>query len=119
VNEANDTKGATERRGPEPLSVGWQQDGDTHSVVPCGELDVASAPVLEAELRRIESLAPSSVRLDLSRLTFMDSTGVRLLVAAHERATQRPYSISFLRGPPIIQRVIEMTGLQSVLFFAD
>jgi anti-anti-sigma factor len=119
VNEANDTQDTTGRLGPEPLTVACQQDGDTYSVVPCGEIDVASAPVLEAELRRIESLAPSSILLDLSRLTFMDSTGIRLFAAAHERATQGPYSISFLRGPPIIQRVIEMSGLQSVLTFAD
>jgi anti-anti-sigma factor len=119
VNEVDDTKGTTGRRGPEPLSVAWRQNGDIHSVVPWGELDVASAPVLEAELRRVESLAPSSVLLDLSKLTFMDSTGVRLLVAAHDRATQGAYSISFLRGPPIVQRVIEMSGLQSVLIFAD
>jgi anti-sigma B factor antagonist len=119
VDDANDTQGTTGRRGPEPLSVAWQHDGDRHSLVPRGELDVASAPVLEAELRRIESMAPSSVLLDLSRLIFMDSTGVRLLVAAHERATQCTYSISFLRGPPIIQRVIELSGLQSVLVFAD
>jgi anti-anti-sigma factor len=49
----------------------------------------------------------------------MDSTGVRLLVGAHERATEHAYSISFLRGPPIVQRVIEMTGLHTVLPFAD
>lgn len=120
MDESEGTKGSsTGWRGPDPLSVAWHQDGDVHSVAPRGELDVASAPVLEAELLRVESLAPSSILLDLSGLTFMDSTGIRLLVAAHERATEGAHSISFFRGPPIVHRVIELAGVHAVLPFAD
>lgn len=118
MDEAGTTR-RTDWRGPEPLSVAWQQDGDVHSLAPRGELDVASAPVLEAELRRVESLAPSAILLDLSGLTFMDSTGIRVLAGAHERALPQAYGISFLSGPPAVQRVIELSGLRAVLPFAD
>ena len=63
---------------------------------------MASTPLLEAELRRIESLAPSSILLDLSRLTFMDSTGIRLFAAAHERAMQGPKTVFALTPEPLV-----------------
>lgn len=118
MDEASGTDRTAELQGPAALSVAWQQDGDVHRVAPHGELDVASAPALDAELHRVESLAPTTIVLDLSGLTFLDSTGIRLLVAAHERALAQPHAISFLAGPPVVQRVIEMSGLDAVLSFA-
>lgn len=52
-----------------------------------GELDLASAPVLENRLERLRA-ENQPVRLDLSRLGFMDSTGIHVLIRAfnHSRA---------------------------------
>ena len=51
-----------------------------------GELDIATAGRAEEELRRAEAGEPAVLAVDLGGLTFMDSTGLRLIVAAHSRA---------------------------------
>ena len=50
-----------------------------------GELDLSTVGKVQDELRRVEASAPAVVVLDLSKLTFLDSTGLRCLVTADER----------------------------------
>ena len=57
-----------------------------------GELDLSTVAKVQDELRRVEEGEPPVVVLDLSRLTFLDSTGLRCLVTADERAREA--------GPP-------------------
>ena len=50
--------------------------------------------------------------LDLSRLTFMDSSGLQLLVVTRDEAARRGIRFSLNRGPAIVTRALELTGLQ-------
>jgi anti-sigma B factor antagonist len=51
-----------------------------------GELDMATAPLLEERLVRAESDGPKAILIDLRELTFMDSTGLHAFVSARNRA---------------------------------
>ena len=70
--------------GPE-FEVTVQRSSGTAVVQVAGELDLASAPTLADMLRDLEPPC-DRVILDLSRLTFIDSTGLRLAIAEHRRA---------------------------------
>ena len=64
-----------------------------------GELDLSTVAKVQDELRRVEADEPPVVVLDLSRLTFLDSTGLRCLVTADERARDAGRRVVIVRGP--------------------
>ena len=57
--------------------------------------------------------------IDLSRLQFIDSTGLRLLLQADARAREQGYELVLQPGEPTVQRVFEVTGALDVLHFED
>jgi anti-anti-sigma factor len=101
------------------LSMTSERQGDVHSIRLFGELDLASARGVELELRRAEATDALSIVLDLSGLTFMDSTGVRLLVTANARSREDADRLSLRRGPAAVQRVLELSAVADLLPFAD
>ena len=60
-----------------------------------------------------------TIILDLSRLTFIDSTGVQLLVAADARSRADSNRLRLLRGPLAVHRVLQICALEDRLPFAD
>ena len=101
------------------LTVRSERDGVLHAISVQGELDLANADELERELVRVEGTDALSIVLDLSGLTFIDSTGVRLLIGAHTRSRADSNRLTLLRGPHAVQRVFELTGVLDILPFAD
>ncbi|HUR84418.1 MAG TPA: STAS domain-containing protein [Solirubrobacteraceae bacterium] len=83
-----------------------------------GELDLDGAPRLEAELMRVEATDAPSIVIDLGRLEFIDSTGIRLLLMAADRCSDSA-RLSILKGPRQVHRVFEITDLVDRLPFAD
>src|SRR4051794_39670545 len=81
-----------------------------------GELDMVSCPQL---IKRLEELgdAGADVRLDLSGLSFMDSTGVRALYSAAKHARDGGPALEIV--PPVGEpmRVLEITGVYRLLPF--
>jgi anti-anti-sigma factor len=84
-----------------------------------GELDLSSAPKLQEELRRVEAGSPPVLVLDLSKLVFLDSTGLRCLVTADERAKAEGRRVVIVRGPDPVQRVFSITRLEERLEMVD
>jgi anti-anti-sigma factor len=84
-----------------------------------GELDLASSPLLEGEIEEVEGSAHSRLVIDLSELEFMDSTGLHVLVAAHERSLANGHQLSLRRGQPAVQRIFELTNTVSIFRFDD
>ena len=80
-----------------------------------GELDLATAPKLEDELRRVEGDGPSVIVLDLRPLAFMDSSGLRALLAADGRAREAGRRLVLVRGDERVQRVLKITRLDERL----
>ena len=81
-----------------------------------GELDPATAPDLEAAIARCAADGDvATVTLDLAGVTFLDSSGLRVLVAARESLRAAGTELA-LRGPNAnIRRVLEITGLGEVI----
>ena len=93
--------------------------GDTVHVRLSGELDISSASKVEDELARVEPDRPDLILLDLRNLAFMDSTGLRLLIAADTRARQQGRTLKIVRGPEPVQRVFRITRLEERLEIVD
>jgi anti-anti-sigma factor len=87
------------------------------TVVPEGELDLATAPLLDATLRREAGGAASAIVVDLRGLTFIDSTGVSLLLRWTRESATSGRGFRLIPGSEPIQRVFAMTGLLDALCF--
>jgi anti-anti-sigma factor len=81
-----------------------------------GELDIASAPALEEELGRVmgEPGVEAAV-LDLSALEFIDSSGLRAVVMAAQRAAGEGLRFALVRGGEPVHRVFEITRMSERL----
>lgn len=80
-----------------------------------GELDLSTVEKVEDELRRIEDRADKLLVLDLSGLTFLDSTGLRLMVTADQRARKAGRRLAIVKGPETVHRVFTITKLDDRL----
>ena len=100
------------------LGLRSKREGETHVVELLGELDIAGAPQLEAELLAVEASDAELIVVDLSSLEFIDSTGIRMLLMASDRCSEGR-RLTILRGPKQVHRVFEITDLVSRLPFAD
>lgn len=74
-----------------------------------GELDLASAPLLEAEIDRPDVASSPNLLLDLRELQFIDSTGLRTLFIAAQRAASRGQGFAVTGGSPPVQRLLTIT----------
>jgi anti-sigma B factor antagonist len=84
-----------------------------------GELDLANAATLAAELERAESDA-AAITLDMRRLEFIDSTGIALLVSAHRRLNQAAERFQLVPSrSEAVKRVLGVTGVSAKLPFVS
>jgi anti-sigma B factor antagonist len=84
-----------------------------------GELDLSTVEKVEDELRRIEDRGDKLLVLDLSGLTFLDSTGLRLMVTADQRARKAGRRLALVKGPETVHRVFTITKLDERLQMVD
>ena len=82
-----------------------------------GELDLATAPDLQAAVVRICSSRTRIVTLDLHDLAFIDSSGLAAIIAASKLCRNLGYEFRLIPGPPTVQRVFELTGVLDGLQF--
>src|SRR5882724_11094784 len=94
-----------------------QMPDGTHRLALRGELDMTSSPELSARLDEL-GRAGSAVHLDLTGLTFMDSTGVRVLYTAAKNAQDGGAILQIVPPTGEPWRVLEITGLHRILPFA-
>ena len=84
-----------------------------------GELDISETARVERELRTVDATRPERVVLDLRGLSFMDSSGLRLIVSAYRRLAEDGRRLQIVQGPPPIRRIFEVTRLDGRLEFID
>ncbi|HEX4364589.1 MAG TPA: STAS domain-containing protein [Solirubrobacteraceae bacterium] len=101
------------------LSMTSDRDGDVHTIALSGELDLANASDVERALDVAEATDAASIVLDLSGLTFIDSTGIRLIVSADARSRANSHRLTLLRGSPAVERVFVISGIDKIVTFAD
>jgi anti-sigma B factor antagonist len=79
-----------------------------------GEIDMAIAPQLrDAITGHLGHGSPTSIQLDLSGVTFMDSAGVHAMLAAKRSARLRRRDLVLARSSPRVNRLLDLMGLES------
>jgi len=84
-----------------------------------GELDVTGATAAIKQMLALELPRGAQLVLDLRGLTFMDSTGVRLILQAQEHARKHGAELVVVRPPEHVMRVLELVGLDGQLDVVD
>jgi anti-sigma B factor antagonist len=98
------------------LEIRESLDGARHTLVLIGELDLSSAPAVEARVGEVASQAREIV-LDLRELSFMDSSGIRAILVSYELCARSECDLALLPGRPNVQRLFEVSGLTDLLPF--
>ena len=93
------------------FQVQVRREGQTELIAVSGELDLASGPQLESELDKVTTGATTRVVVDLRELEFMDSTGLSIIVRAHQRLAEAACELSLVKGSPQVQRLLDLTGV--------
>ena len=106
---------AAEIPGPEGFAVNVRRRDDVAIVQPRGELDLATVETLRIALDCVESA--ERLMLDLRRLTFIDSSGLHVLVALHQRAQRGGSQLTLLAPAAPADTTIRLCGLDQVLPF--
>jgi anti-anti-sigma factor len=106
-------------RGPNiaPLSIRNTVRAGRHTLALTGELDLDSANRLEEEVREV-CASGSGLVIDLRKVTFMDSTGLRVLILAGMLCEEKGHELRIIPGEGI-QRTLEVSGLDRVLPFTS
>jgi anti-sigma B factor antagonist len=106
-------------RDSAPFRVDVHPEREAVRVAPVGELDIATAALLERELVELRGSGFDHVVLDMRGLTFLDSSGIRVVVAEHRFAQTSDREFSIISGPRAIQRVLELCGMLEHLHVHD
>jgi len=90
---------------------------DTPVLRPAGELDLATAPMLSKAADEELALSPSSLVVDLTPTTFLDSSGARLLAQLARRAAGQGVALQVVcpRANTAVRLVIDLLDLRSVV----
>lgn len=99
------------------LEMRSERSDDCYVIVLKGELDLDSVERVTEELERAEASDARRIVLDLSELTFIDSSGVRMIVCANLRSQDGGDRLRLIRGGTGVQRVFELTGVLERLPF--
>jgi anti-anti-sigma factor len=102
---------------PRPFRIEVHRTQAAVTVVPVGELDLATSAELEAELRAARTAASGELRLDLRELDFIDSSGIHVILAADRDAEREGCAFAVIPGRPAVQRVLEVSGVSGRLRF--
>jgi anti-sigma B factor antagonist len=95
----------------EHLRVEVRREADRAVLRLEGELDLASSPMLERALEAAEVTQTQLLVLDLDALSFVDSTGLRVILLAHEAARNREQEFAITPGSPQVQRLLSITSV--------
>jgi anti-anti-sigma factor len=89
--------------------------GPVETLYVSGELDIATRPILEHALVRALDGQGDEFHLDLSGVTFVDSTGAKALLRLHNRVESLGRHLVIMSPTPLVDRVLGLTGLDQML----
>src|SRR5438270_4666192 len=93
------------------LRIAVAHDDDRVVLSLDGELDMASAPLLQQAIEDVELAGKPMVVLDLQRLEFIDSTGLRIILSARKRCAERDQELAVTRGSQQVERLLIVIGM--------
>lgn len=104
---------------PFGFRIDTSEQGATSTIELEGELDLAQQAGTSDAIARALDRRPACLVFDLSRLSFIDSCGVHVLIDARNRCAEQGARLVIIPGPRAVQRVFEICGLIEVLPFVD
>lgn len=84
-----------------------------------GDVDLFSAPQLRSAVYEIVESGQSQIAIDLSRVAFLDSTGLGVLVGALKRLREQNGTMVLLSPQKPVRRVLSVTGLDRIFTVVD
>jgi anti-anti-sigma factor len=98
--------------------ISAERDARKARLVLGGELDMDARFQAEQALDGLLAEPVEQLVVDLGEVTFVDSTGMGMVLELHDRARTEGFKLRLLRGPKDVQRVFELAGVADVLPFA-
>ena len=80
----------------------------------CGELDIRTAPAIEADVFVEVAHTGDRLVIDLAALTFIDSTGLRMLVKLNHHELERGRPVTIVQGDATTRRVLELARVSGI-----
>jgi anti-sigma B factor antagonist len=102
---------------PPPFSCEVIPERDHVRIAPSGELDLATVPELRAAVEELRASGFDHLVLDLRGMSFLDSTGLRLLLELAAEARADAHRLELIPGPPQVQRLFELSGTTPLVTF--
>jgi anti-sigma B factor antagonist len=91
-----------------PFRVDVHPEREVVRVAAVGELDLATVAQVQTQIRELRDAGFERIVLDLRELTFMDSSGVALILEEDRCALRDGHGFSLIAGPPAVQRPLEV-----------
>ncbi|HEX8105590.1 MAG TPA: STAS domain-containing protein [Solirubrobacteraceae bacterium] len=98
----------------EPFSVSVVPHRRAVGLAPCGELDLSAAEELEHEARALTQAGFAELVVDLRRVAFIDSAGLRVLLTLRNDAQRHGHGFELVAGRPQVQRIFEITSTREL-----
>ena len=108
-----------ELENPNGLRILVREQGTTITIEMAGEWDLAARDAARHAIARALAGQPKSVLLDLSRLEFIDSSGLHGTIELARRSAEQNVRLVIIPGDRAVQRVFEIAGLLDHLPFID
>lgn len=103
---------------PTTFEITEQANGETRVLSVVGELDLGTVPALARQVDAKLDEKPAVLKLDLQDLTFMDSSGLRLLIELHDRSRREAWKLTLVRSKhERANAVLRLTGADAALPF--
>jgi anti-anti-sigma factor len=102
---------------PGHLGIVVAEQGTTSTIALRGEWDLAKQDATRQAIANALTRCPECVVLDLSELTFIDSSAIHVLLDLHKRTTEQNVRLVIVPGPRAVQRLFEIVQLTPALPF--
>lgn len=110
---------ATQSTDLTPFSIDVEPRRDVVRVCPRGELDMATVDAVREQVDELLAAGFSRLVLDLRDVTFMDSTGLRLVIELARSSEGDGWKLALVDGPAAVRRVFDATALRARLPFVE
>lgn len=101
------------------FAVGSKETGSALVIDVQGEVDMFTAPKLREEMIQAIEQGNHTIVVDLRKVSFMDSTGLGVLVAGFKRVKEHSGQLSLVCREGPVRRVLSITGLNNVFSVHD
>jgi anti-anti-sigma factor len=102
-----------------PFEINSEWQAETGVLTLSGELDLATAPRVEEAVQAMLGHDVRNLTVDLGSLSFMDSSGLRLLIVLDARATSENWTLALTRPQESVRRLLQVSGVEENLPFVE